>query len=72
MGNRFLRWLEELREERELTKTQSCCVCKYFDWYMGSAGICTSPTRIGCPVTRMVDCSDTCNCGCFKKKRGKK
>lgn len=47
-------------------KIKSCCICKYFCWYMGSAGICGA--KNGCAATRMKDCSDVCDCGSFKVK----
>ena len=50
-------------EFKYLVKGESCCVCDKFDWYMGSAGVCKA--KVGCPITRMRDCSDSCNCDGF-------
>ena len=47
-------------------KVKSCCTCKYFCWYIGSAGICGA--KNGCAIKRMKDWSDVCDCGSFKIK----
>lgn len=65
---KFIDYIRNIIEERKWLKEKPCAACRYFDYYMGSAGVCTA--KSGCPTTRMKDCMDFCNCGCFKKKRG--
>lgn len=62
----LINYICNLREERKWLKYKPCVACVNFDWFMGSAGVCTA--KKGCPATRMKDCSDYCDCGAFKKK----
>ncbi len=64
---KIIRFIQDKIYEHKWLKSKPCAACRYFDYYMGSAGICAA--KSGCPTTRMRDCSDTCDCGCFKKKK---
>ena len=64
---KIINYFRDKISERKWLKEKPCVACKHFDYYMGSAGICTA--KSGCPTTRMKDCSDFCDCGCFKKIR---
>ena len=65
--NKIINYIRDKIAERKWLKEKPCDACKYFDYYMGSVGACTA--NGGCPTTRMKDCSDFCDCGCFKKRR---
>ena len=67
---KIIRFIQDAICERKWLKSKPCVACIYFDYYMGSAGVCTA--KSGCPTTRMRDCSDFCDCGCFKKKGSEK
>lgn len=69
LKNRFKRYIYGLLEERSYIKSKTCCACRYFAWFHGSAGVCESPVRVGCACSRMKDYSDTCDCGNFRKAR---
>ena len=58
------------REYHWLVKNKTCVVCKCFDWYMCSAGVCKA--KNGCAASRMKDCMDACDCGRFKKEKRNK
>lgn len=47
-----------MTEEECYKESKTCCVCKNFAWFIGSAGICTADD--GCTCDRMVDCMSTC------------
>ena len=64
---KILRFIKDIVNEQKWLRTKPCVACKYFDYYMGSAGICTA--KSGCPTTRMKDCSECCDCLKFKRKR---
>lgn len=64
---KIINYIRNAIAERKWLKEKPCAACKYFDYYMGSAGVCTA--KNGCPATRMKDYSDYCDCGCFKKGR---
>ena len=64
---KIINYIRDKIAERKWLKEKPCAACKYFDYYMGSAGICTA--KNGCPTTRMRDYSDLCNNGYFKKRR---
>lgn len=65
--NRIINYIRDKIAERKWLKTKPCAACKYFNYYMGSAGVCMA--KNGCPATRMKDYSDYCDCGCFKVRR---
>ena len=61
------RWLSGWLEELLLIKNKTCCACESFVWFHGSSGICDAKdNRLG---FSMIDCMNTCNCDCFKKKK---
>ena len=64
---KIINYFRDKIAERKWLKEKPCAACKHFDYYMGSAGICTA--KSGCPTTRMRDCSEYCDCGKFKRKR---
>lgn len=64
---KIINYIRNAIEERKWLKSKPCAACKYFSYFMGSAGICEAQN--GCPATRMRDYSDYCDCGCFKKGR---
>ena len=64
---RIINSIREIIAEKKWLKEKPCAACRYFDYYMGAAGICTA--KNGCPATRMKDCSEYCDCGCFKKRK---
>lgn len=62
---RIKSWILAWLEGRQLVTDKTCCACKNFIWFHGSAGTCVA--KAGCSY--MMDCMDTCDCGCFKKKK---
>jgi hypothetical protein len=64
---KIIRFIKDVIYEQKWLRTKPCAACKYFDYYMGSAGICTA--KSGCPTTRMKDYFEYCDCGKFKRKR---
>jgi hypothetical protein len=67
MIDKIRTYIREAIWEYKWLKEKPCAACKHFDHYIGSAGVCTA--KSGCPVTRMKDYSDCCDCNGFKKKR---
>ena len=64
---KIMRFIKRYINELKWLRLKPCEDCKYFDYYMGSAGICTA--KRGCPTTRMKDYSECCDCGKFKRKK---
>ena len=64
---RLVNYIRDLIQEQLWLKDKPCAACRYFAYYMGTAGICLA--KRGCPATRMKDCNDYCDCGCFKRER---
>ena len=64
---KIIQFIKNIIYEQRWLKSKPCVVCMNFDYYMGSAGICTA--KSGCPTTRMKDCSECCDCGKFKPRK---
>ncbi len=64
---KIIQFIKDIVYEQRWLKSKPCVACMNFDYYMGSAGICTA--KSGCPTTRIKDCSECCDCGKFKRKR---
>jgi hypothetical protein len=64
---KIINYIRDKIAERKWLKGKPCAACKYFNHFIGSAGVCTA--KNGCVATRMRDYSDFCNCGSFKKRR---
>ena len=52
-------------EEIWYIKNKSCCSCKYFSSYMGSAGYCKAQNN---RIEDMIDVMDTCHNGKYRWK----
>ena len=64
---KLINYIVDTISERKWLKTKPCVACNHFMYFHGCAGICTA--KSGCATKRMRDCSDTCDCGKFKKNK---
>jgi hypothetical protein len=54
-----------MTESQYYKKNKICVDCKYFSWFMGSAGFCTKEESC---ADGMIDCMDSCKNGFYKHK----